>query len=88
MEVMIPITRVVAKPFTGPDPKNKQDDTGDQGGKVTVDNSRKCIFVTVGYSHSDTLAGHKFLTDTFIDQHVGINRHTDGKHDTGNTGQV
>ena len=67
--------------------KYKQDDTGDQRGYVTVDNSRHSVLVTFGHCYVQCLAHTQLLFDPFVDDDVRIDRHTHRQHDTGNTRQ-
>ena len=53
-----------------------EDDTGDEGGELTVDDGAVRVLVTVGHRLGEALAGGKFLLDTLIDNHVGIHGHT------------
>ena len=73
--------------FDGAATEEEQDDTGDQGGQLTVDDGRICILITVGDSQTQRLAAAKLLFDTLVDDDVGIDRHTHGEHQTGDTGE-
>ena len=64
-----------------------EDDTGDEGGDVTVDDGGVGVLVTVLHSEALSFAGTHLLTDTLIDNHVGVDGHTEGQHKTGDTGQ-
>ena len=66
-----PMMRVVAKPLMGPEPKRS---------RITP------VIMDVRLL-AQLLAGAEFLFGAFKDKHVGIHRHTQGKHDTGYTGQ-
>ena len=45
------------------------------------------MLVTIGYGLFAGLSGAEFLLDTFVDDYVGIHRHTDGQDDTGKSRQ-
>ena len=67
--------------------KERQNRCRDQCCHVTVYNSGQSLVKTALHSHSDSLAVADLLADTGEDDNVGVNRHTDGKQDTCNTGQ-
>ena len=66
---------------------NHQDDSRDYRSKVRVEDSRECILVTVSESGFHVLAGTEFLLGALEDKHVGIDSHTERKHDTADTRQ-
>ena len=45
------------------------------------------MLVTIGYGLFAGLSGAEFLLDTFVDDYVGIHRHTDSQDDTGKSRQ-
>ena len=67
--------------------QNDEDDTRNQGGDVTVDDGGVGVLVTVGDGELDALASLDFFLDTLEDDHVGVNGHTQGQHDTSDTRQ-
>ena len=67
--------------------QDDKDDTRNQGGDVTVDNSGVSVLVTVLDGKFDALASLDFFLDTLEDNHVGVNSHTQGQHDTSDAGQ-
>ena len=67
--------------------EDEEDDTGKEGGHLTVDDGGISVLVTVGDSLAQTLAGGKLLLDTFIYDNVGIHSHTHGQDETGDTRQ-
>ena len=67
--------------------EDEENDTGKEGGDLTVDDGGISVLVTVGNSLAQALAGGKFLLDTFIDDHVRIHGHTHGQDETGYTRQ-
>jgi hypothetical protein len=84
-EVRMPITRVVANPLMGPVPKEEEDQTRQEGGNLSIENGRIRIPVSILDGRFQVLTGCQFFPDPFINQHVGIHRHTDGQHNTCNT---
>lgn len=60
-------------------------DTGDDRGQVGVEDGGEGVGITVGDGGAHILACTKFLLGALEDKHVGVNRHTEGKHDTGDT---
>ena len=75
------------KTADGTGTQQNQDDTGDDGGQVGVEDGRERILVTVADGGLQALAGAQLLLATLKDKHVGIHRHTQGEHNTGDTGQ-
>ena len=67
--------------------EDEQNDTGDDRGKVTVDDRGVCFRETVLDSQAQTLTAAKLLLDAFVNNHVGIHGHTHRQHDTRDTGQ-
>ena len=67
--------------------EEEQDDTCYDRGEVTVEDSRECVAVTLGDGLAQFLAVAQFLFGTLEDKHVGVHRHTEGEHDTGDTGE-
>ena len=63
----------------------EQDDTGKDWSQVRVKDCRECIRVTVSQSSLDTLSCSQLFFCTFVNQYVGIHRHTQWQHHTGNT---
>ena len=75
------------KTFDGTGTHIHQNKAGDQGGDVGV-NHRSQRPVITGFNRiKQRFAAFQFFPDTLKNQHVGIDRHTDGQHDTGNTRQ-
>ena len=70
----MPMISVVAKPLMGPVPNISED-----GGE--------CVAVAVGYGVAQVLAGAEFFFGALEDEHVGVDGHTEGEHDTGDTGE-
>ena len=62
------------------------DDACEQGRNITIENHTERTVITGGNCRAQRLALGQLFTDTFIDQHVGVNGHTNRQHDTGNTG--
>ena len=75
------------KPADGAGTEIEEYDAGDDRGQVRVEDGRESVAVTVGDGFAQRFAGAKFFFGTFIDQHVGIDRHTERQHHTGDTGQ-
>ena len=65
--------------------EEEQDDTGDDGGQVGVEDRGEGVLVTVLQGALDVLAQAQFLLRTFVDQHVGVDCHTEGEHHTRDT---
>ena len=63
----------------------EQDDTGQDRSGIGVDNGREGIRITFSQCLARSLAGFQLFLGTFIDQHVGIDRHTERQHHTGDT---
>ena len=64
-----------------------ENNTGDDGSKVTVDNCWVCVRETILDSCRDTLTSTKLLLNTLEDDNVRVNGHTHSKHDTCDTWQ-
>ena len=62
---------------------NVQHGGGDQRGQVGVDDGGRSAGEPVADGHPQSGAPIEFLTDTLEDQHVGVDGHTDGQHQTG-----
>ena len=60
----------------------EQDDTGKDGGKVGVHNGTHGIAVSIIEGMVYILALGQLLSRSFIYQHIGVDRHTQRKHDT------
>ena len=71
------------KALDGARSEEEQDQTGKEGGQLGIENGTVGVPVTVLDGRLQILSGSQLLPDTFIDQHVGVNRHTDGEHNTG-----
>ena len=63
-----------------------EDDGGDDGGKVRVEDGAESIIITVGKSLLHLFACTQAFLGTFIDKHIGVDGHTERKHKTGDTG--
>ena len=63
-----------------------QDETQQEGGHLTVDDSGISILETGINSIGQTGTSTELFLDTFIDNNVTINSHSQGQHNTGNTG--
>ena len=64
---------------------NQQNHTRDDRGQVRVEDCRECILVTIGNRRFHILTRTQFFFGTLENQHVGIDRHSQRQHDTGNT---
>ena len=62
-----------------------EDDTGDDGREVRVEDGAEGIAVTCLESLAQALAGPHFFLRALVDEHVGIDGHTQGEHHTGDT---
>ena len=62
-----------------------EDDTGEEGGHLTVDDGGVGVLVTVGDGLGEALASGQLFLDTLIDDHVRIHGHTQGQDETGDT---
>ena len=71
------------KPTNGTRTEVVEDNGGDDRGEVGVENGREGISVTIRKSLLEVLAGTKFFLSTLINEHVGIDGHTERKHHTG-----
>ena len=67
--------------------EHEEDDTGEDGGHLSVDDGGVGVAVTVGHGLAETLAGGKLFLDSFVDDHVRIHCHTHGQDETCDTGQ-
>ena len=67
--------------------EDEQDKAGEERSGLRVDDRRQSVLVTVGYGLFAGFPGAEFLLDSFVDDHVGIHRHTDGQDDTGKSRQ-
>src|SRR5215472_2524525 len=65
----------------------KQDEPRDKGRDIGVANRRPCALVSQSDRLARRLASAQFLPHPFIHQHVGIDRHSEGQHDSGDTGK-
>ena len=64
-----------------------QDEAGDQGGNIAVDDRGKCFLETNVNRRLYRLTGGKLLADTGIDNDVCVNSHTDRQDDAGDSGK-
>src|SRR5581483_3265382 len=64
-----------------------EDDGRDQRGDVRIENGGEGARVTSGDGAAQGFALADFFPQPFVDQYVGIDRHTDGQHDAGDAGQ-
>ena len=62
-----------------------EDDTGEEGGHLAVDDGGVGILVTVDDGLGEALARGQLFLDTLIDDHVRIHGHTQGQDETGDT---
>ena len=85
-EMMIPMIHVVAKPRIGPVPVTRRRHR-DERGEVGVEDGGESVAVTVGKGLLQVLAGAQFFLRTLIDEHVGVDRHTEREHHTGQSAQ-
>ena len=85
--VMMPMPSVSANPRTGPVPTKNSTSGGDEGGDVGIDDGRQGAREAGVEGGDRTASGAHFLAQTFVDEHVGIDRHADGEHDAGDAGQ-
>ena len=53
-----------------------EDDTGEEGGHLTVDDGGVSVLVTVLDGELNALASLDFFLDTLEDNHVRVNSHT------------
>ena len=67
--------------------EQNQDDTGDNSGQVRVEDGRERVLVTIADGSLQALTGTQLLLAALEDKHVGIHRHTERQHDTGDTRQ-
>ena len=64
-----------------------ENDSRDDGGDIGVDDCRHRPAVSGINRRQHTPPQPQLFTDAFINQHIGVNRHADGQHDTGDTRQ-
>ena len=85
--VTMPMAKVTAKPFTGPEPSKNS--TAAAISVVTL--VSMIVASALGETGVDRLdhraPAASLLADALIDQHVGVHRHADGQHDAGDAGQ-
>ena len=62
-----------------------EDDGRDDGRQVRVEDGAECVAVTGSKCFANLLAGLQFFLRTLVDEHVGIDRHTQRQHHTGDT---
>ena len=67
--------------------EDEQYDTCQYSSDLSVYDGRICVRITVGNRLAQTFAGAEFLLDTFIYDHVRIDRHTQSQDETGDTWQ-
>ena len=67
--------------------EDSEDRTGEERSHVRIHDSGDGTLETVLDSFTHAFAGAQFLTDTLVDQHVGIHSGTHRQHDTGDTRQ-
>ena len=67
--------------------EDSQDSTGQERSNVRVHNGTDGTLETVLNSLTHTLTAAQLLTNTLVDKHVRIDRHTHRQDDTGNTRQ-
>ncbi len=65
--------------------EEQEDYTCDNRGEVGVEDGREGVGITVGDGGADVLAGAEFFLGALVDEHVGVNCHTEGKHYTCDT---
>ena len=66
---------------------DQQRQAGNQCGDIRIDDGIERALITGLYRHLRRHAITQFLADTFIDQHIGINRHTQRQGNGSNAGQ-
>ena len=65
----------------------KQNHGRQQGSNIRVEDSDKGFLKAVLNRHADTGSLGNFFSHTFINQNVGVDRHPDRQHDTGDAWQ-
>ena len=65
----------------------QEGDTGNQRGQVGVDDGCPCVLETEVDCLLRRHAFAQLFADTFVNQYVGVNRHTQRQRQCGNTGQ-
>ena len=67
--------------------EEEEHETGEQGSDLAVDDGGVSVGITVRYSLAQALACLDLFLDALIDDNVGVHGHTQGQHETGDTGQ-
>ena len=83
----MPIHRVTAKPLNRARAELEEDDARQKGRDVGVEDGRQSALVARVDRGARRLAQAELLADALVDQHVGIDRHTESQHDAGDARQ-
>ena len=75
------------KTFDRAQTEYRQGDTYDKGGQVAVDDGASGVFKTSLNGITKSQSCSQFFPNALVNDYVGVNGHTDGQYDTGDTGQ-
>ena len=65
----------------------EKDGRGNERGDVGVENGGESFVISRIDGRPERFAGGHFLAQSFVDEHVGVDGHTDGQDDAGDTGK-
>src|ERR1700756_1602669 len=68
-------------------PEEEENGGGDDGGDVRINNGGPGVREALVNRRSGTLAGVQLFADALEDEHIGVDTHTDGEDDAGDTGK-